>query len=68
MVTGKQQSVLWLGLVLVALRFFTTGQFKTLWSIVLTPGSTAPANSTTSGYAPTGTVPAPNSPLQPVSV
>ena len=34
--TGKQTGVLWAGLILVGLRFFTTGQFDVLWSTITT--------------------------------
>lgn len=40
--TGKQQAVLWLGLTLVGLRFFTNGQFKAIWQTVTTGTQSIP--------------------------
>ena len=36
---GKQQTVMWLGLSLVAVRAFSTGQIQALWKTVATPGT-----------------------------
>jgi hypothetical protein len=32
--TGKQSAVMWLGLLLIVLRLFTTGQWSALWDVV----------------------------------
>lgn len=39
--TGKQTAVLWMGLILIMIRLFTTGQWQSLWSTVVK----APASS-----------------------
>ena len=44
--TGYQQSVLWLGLLLIVLRLFSTGEWKNLWGTIGT--AAAPASSSTS--------------------
>jgi hypothetical protein len=36
-VTGKQQAVLWLGLILVIIRMFATGQWSLLWNTTTNP-------------------------------
>lgn len=33
--TGKQTTVLWMGLILIILRLFTTGQWHDIWSVIL---------------------------------
>ena len=37
---GQQKIVFWLGFVLIIARFFGTGQFKAVWSTVVSGGST----------------------------
>jgi hypothetical protein len=32
--TGKQNAVMWLGLLLIAVRLFTTGQWSQLWGTI----------------------------------
>jgi hypothetical protein len=32
--TGKQNAVMWLGLLLIAVRMFTTGQWSQLWGAI----------------------------------
>lgn len=40
--TGKQSAVMWLGLLLVITRLFTTGQWHTIWGAIGTsPASTS---------------------------
>jgi len=46
--TGKQHAVLWLGLLLIAIRLFTTNQWRIIWTD-LTTGSTSSGNSGGSG-------------------
>jgi hypothetical protein len=36
--TGHQTVVMWSGITLIILRFFTTNQFRTLWAEVITGG------------------------------
>jgi hypothetical protein len=46
--TGKQVTVMWLGLLLVAVQFFTGGQWSALWGTVTTAdpaGASAPGGS-----------------------
>lgn len=43
--TGKQNAVMWLGLLLVALRLFTTDQWSSLWSTVKTGSSSSSSSS-----------------------
>lgn len=33
--TGKQEAVMWAGLLLIAVRLFTTSQWKDLWAVIL---------------------------------
>lgn len=33
--TGKQQTVMWMGLLLILLRLFSSGQWKAIWKTVL---------------------------------
>lgn len=33
---SKQQAVMWMGILLIALRFFTDGTFKAVWHTVIT--------------------------------
>jgi hypothetical protein len=54
--TGKQHAVMWLGLLLVVVQFFTTNQFHLIWSDIIsgpTPGKilgkVPPKGSTGSG-------------------
>lgn len=35
---GKQQAVMWMGLTLIALRLFTTSQWKDIWNTILKGG------------------------------
>lgn len=37
--TGKQQTVMWLGLLLIVVRLFTTNQWSALWGTVKTGGN-----------------------------
>jgi hypothetical protein len=37
--TGKQTAVMWLGLLLIAVRLFTTDQWESLWGTVKTGGN-----------------------------
>lgn len=54
--SGKQHAVMWLGLLLVITRMFTTGQWKSIWSVVGGSGITTAAAVTVKG----GPVPAAN--------
>lgn len=37
--SGRQQAVLWIGLILIAFKFFTAGQWQSIWSAISTvPG------------------------------
>ena len=36
--TGKQSAVMWMGLTLIALRLFTTNQWKEIWGTILKGG------------------------------
>lgn len=36
--TGKQQAVMWMGLILIVLRLFTTNQWSDIWKTVLKGG------------------------------
>jgi hypothetical protein len=47
-VQGKQNAVLWMGLILVLLRGITNGQFQTLWSTTVTAPA-KPKSTTSSG-------------------
>lgn len=49
--TGKQSAVLWLGLLLVVLRMFTSGQFQLFWKTVSSPSSTSGSATTTSAHS-----------------
>lgn len=56
--TGKQSAVLWLGLLLVVLRMFSSGQWNILWGTTSqlgykAPGST-PSNTATHSSAENG--------------
>lgn len=37
--TGKQTGVMWMGLLLIALRMFTDGQFNAIWTDILSGSS-----------------------------
>lgn len=58
--TGKQQAVLWIGLILIAFRFFTVGQWQSIWSAISTaPASLLPKGGSSNGsgkpwWDPTG--------------
>lgn len=39
--TGKQHAVMWLGISLIIVRLFTSGQWQALWSTVTTSPSSA---------------------------
>ena len=36
--TGKQKAVLWLGILLIITRLFTTGQWSAIWTALSNPG------------------------------
>jgi hypothetical protein len=62
---SKQVTVMWLGLLLIAARLFTTGQWSDLWSTFGSQAkAAAPANSGSSNPA-SGAPNAPGSPAQP---
>lgn len=50
--TGKQQIVLWIGLILIAFRFFTTGQWQQLWLAISTPGPSSGGGNQNNGDNP----------------
>lgn len=39
--TGKQNTVMWMGLLLIITRFFTTRQFKDIWDEIVAGGGGA---------------------------
>jgi hypothetical protein len=45
-VNGKQHAVMWLGLVLIMVRMWSTGQAQAIWAQIVTPGATAPGKTT----------------------
>lgn len=47
--TGKQNAVMWLGLLLIAVRLFTTDQWSSLWSAVDTGSSSSSSGSSDGG-------------------
>jgi hypothetical protein len=64
--TGKQTAVMWLGLLLVAVRLFTTDQWDALWGTVKTgskPGGVL-VGSTASGVTLPGALPVVPGPLR----
>lgn len=61
---GKQTTVMWLGLLLIAMRLFTTGQWGNLWS-VFGSGTKSAAPNTGSSNPASGAPNAPGSPAQP---
>jgi hypothetical protein len=45
-VNGKQHAVMWLGLVLIMVRMWSTGQAQAIWGQIVSPGTTAPGAKT----------------------
>lgn len=42
MMTGEQKVILWIGLILISIRFFTAGQWQSIWNVVASgPGANA---------------------------
>lgn len=41
--TGKQNAVMWMGLMLILIRLFTTGQWSAIWTGTILAGSKAVA-------------------------
>lgn len=37
--TGQQQGVMWLGLILIVMRLFSTGQWNAIWTVVSSPAA-----------------------------
>lgn len=62
---GKQTTVMWLGLLLIAARLFTTGQWGDLWSVFGSGSAKTAAPSTGSSNPASGAPNAPGSPAQP---
>jgi hypothetical protein len=61
---GKQVTVMWLGLILIAARLFSTHQWSDLWSVF---GSKTASNTSSAGSSnpASGAPNAPGSPAQP---